>query len=245
MLRLAGRLADGVLLNYLPASHVPWCVHQVRLGGAATVYANVHLGVGDRDAAAAQSRFDLFSYVVVDAYAKSFARAGFADEVTEIKAAHAEGDRAAALAAISDRMLDAIQVVGDEVVVAAAIDSYRQAGVDVPVVFPVVWGETDANRTSVLSQRFRRRSRSRLESRPRAHCERLSVRERRQMVDLRGSPFVRRYPIGAGIAMRTEWICLAPRKSGCSPGLVQRVTPSPPTRLFSALRSAQSTRGAQ
>jgi hypothetical protein len=53
MQRLAGGLADGVLLNYLPASHVPWCVHQVRLGGAATVYANVHLGVGDRDAASA------------------------------------------------------------------------------------------------------------------------------------------------------------------------------------------------
>src|SRR3954454_12323417 len=30
MLRLAGAIADGVLLNYLPASAVPWCVDQIR-----------------------------------------------------------------------------------------------------------------------------------------------------------------------------------------------------------------------
>ncbi|MGH9111624.1 MAG: LLM class flavin-dependent oxidoreductase, partial [Acidimicrobiales bacterium] len=48
MLRLAGELADGVLLNYLPASHVPWSVSQVRAGGDATVYAYVHAGVCER-----------------------------------------------------------------------------------------------------------------------------------------------------------------------------------------------------
>ena len=78
MLRLAGAEANGVLLNYLPASHVPWCVEQVRRGGNATIYANIHVGVGDRAAAAPQARFDLFSYAVVDAYARSFTRAGFA-----------------------------------------------------------------------------------------------------------------------------------------------------------------------
>ena len=45
MLRLAGELADGVLLNYIPASHVPWSVEQVRLGGPATIYAYIHAGV--------------------------------------------------------------------------------------------------------------------------------------------------------------------------------------------------------
>ena len=35
MLRLAGAEADGVLLNYLPASHVSWCVEQVRRGAPA------------------------------------------------------------------------------------------------------------------------------------------------------------------------------------------------------------------
>ena len=45
MLRLAGQEADGVLLNYLPVSHVSWCVEQVRRGGNATIYANIHVGV--------------------------------------------------------------------------------------------------------------------------------------------------------------------------------------------------------
>ena len=59
MLRLAGEVADGVLLNYLPASHVPWSVEQVRqgrtaraasgVGGACAIYSYVHAGVCERD----------------------------------------------------------------------------------------------------------------------------------------------------------------------------------------------------
>jgi alkanesulfonate monooxygenase SsuD/methylene tetrahydromethanopterin reductase-like flavin-dependent oxidoreductase (luciferase family) len=117
MLRLAGAEADGVLLNYLPASHVPWCVEQVRRGGNATIYANIHVGVGDRAAAAPQARYDLFSYAVVDAYARSFTRAGFGDAVRGIRAAHLAGDRDGALAAVPEEMVDAIDVVGDEALV--------------------------------------------------------------------------------------------------------------------------------
>ncbi|MBK6669707.1 MAG: LLM class flavin-dependent oxidoreductase [Actinobacteria bacterium] len=59
MLAVAGELADGVLLNYLPASGVPWCVEQVRAAeaaagrkpGACPVYAYVHVGVTDLDSA--------------------------------------------------------------------------------------------------------------------------------------------------------------------------------------------------
>ena len=85
MLALAGELADGVLLNYLPASHVPWSVEQVRAGGDATVYAYVHAGVCGRDEGIDNARRDLYSYAVVDSYARNFERAGFADEVAEIR----------------------------------------------------------------------------------------------------------------------------------------------------------------
>jgi probable F420-dependent oxidoreductase len=140
MLRLAGEQADGVLLNYLPAGQVPWCVEQVRRGGNATIYANVHVGVGDRAAAALQARYDLFSYAVVDAYARSFTRAGFGQAVQEIRAAHRAGDRTSAIAAVPDEMIDAIDVVGDQALVADTIGTYRRAGVDVPVIFPLTWG---------------------------------------------------------------------------------------------------------
>jgi alkanesulfonate monooxygenase SsuD/methylene tetrahydromethanopterin reductase-like flavin-dependent oxidoreductase (luciferase family) len=140
MLRLAGEVADGVLLNYLPASHVPWCVERVRQGGDATIYANIHVGVGDRAAADPQARYDLFSYAVVDAYASSFERAGFGDAVQAIRAAHLAGDRAGALAAVSEEMVSTIDVVGDEELVRDTVAAYRNAGVDIPVVFPLTWG---------------------------------------------------------------------------------------------------------
>jgi probable F420-dependent oxidoreductase len=141
MLRLAGELADGVLLNYLPASHVPWSVEQVRAGGPAEVYAYVHAGICEREDGIELARRDLFSYAVVDAYAANFERAGFGDDVAAVREAHAAGDRDAAVAAISDRMVDAIDVMGDADTVAATMRSYADAGVDVPVLMPLPWGK--------------------------------------------------------------------------------------------------------
>jgi probable F420-dependent oxidoreductase len=140
MLALAGELADGVLLNYLPASHVPWSVEQVRKGGDATVYAYVHAGVCERHEGLDKAKRDLYSYAVVDSYARNFARAGFGDEVAEIRARFAAGDRTGAVEAVSDRMVDAIDVMGDAEVVHATMRAYADAGVDVPVLMPLPWG---------------------------------------------------------------------------------------------------------
>ncbi len=141
MLRLAGEVADGVLLNYLPASHVKWSVDQVRAGGAATVYAYVHAGLCDRADGVEAARRDLFSYAVVDSYAANFVRAGYGDEVADIRERHAAGDRAGALAAVSDRMIDGIDVMGDAEHVRATMVAYADAGVDVPVLMPLPWGD--------------------------------------------------------------------------------------------------------
>ncbi|NLA35662.1 MAG: LLM class flavin-dependent oxidoreductase [Actinobacteria bacterium] len=147
MLKLGGELADGVLLNYLPASAVPWCVEQVRRGeaeagrapGSCTIYAYVHVGVTHPEAAIVPGQRDLFSYIVVDSYAKAFARAGFEAEVDAVRAAHRAGDRAAALEAVSSEMIAAIDICGDAAHVAAAVQAYRDAGVDYPVIMPLPW----------------------------------------------------------------------------------------------------------
>lgn len=141
MLRLAGEVADGVLLNYLPASHVAWSVEQVRKGGDATIYSYVHVGVTDRAAGVDLARRDLFSYAVVDAYARNFERAGYGDSVAAVRAAHAARDRAGALAAVSDAMVDGIDVMGDAEHIRATVQAYADGGVDVPIVFPLPWGE--------------------------------------------------------------------------------------------------------
>ena len=75
MLALAGEVADGVALNYLPASHVPWSVEQVRKGGNAEIYAYVHAGRVRARGGRELARRDLFSYAVVDSYAQEL-RAG-------------------------------------------------------------------------------------------------------------------------------------------------------------------------
>jgi len=149
MLRLAGEVADGVLLNYLPASHVPWSVAQVRTGGDATVYAYVHVGVCERDDGIDAARRDLFSYCVVDAYARNFERAGYGEEVAAVRERHEAGDRDGALAAVSDRMVDGIDVMGDAAHVRATVQAYVDAGVDVPVVMPLPWG---ADRRAVVER---------------------------------------------------------------------------------------------
>ena len=141
MLRLAGEVADGVLLNYLPASHVPWSVDQVRKGGDAKIYCYVHVGVTDRNAYLPLARRDLFSYATVDSYAANFTRAGYGDAVERIRERHAARDREGALAAVSDDMVDGIDVMGDADVVAATVKAYADGGVDEPIVFPLPFGE--------------------------------------------------------------------------------------------------------
>jgi probable F420-dependent oxidoreductase len=149
MLKLAGEVADGVLLNYLPATHVPWSVEQVRKGGDATIYGYVHVGVCAREDGLELARRDLFSYAVVDSYAANFTRAGYGDSVAAVRERHAARDREGALAAVSDAMVDGIDVMGDAQHVKATVDAYRDNGVEVPIIFPLPWG---SDRQAVIQQ---------------------------------------------------------------------------------------------
>jgi hypothetical protein len=44
------------------------------------------------------------------------------------------------LAAVSDRMVDAIDIMGDAGHVAKSVRAYVDAGVEVPIVMPLPWG---------------------------------------------------------------------------------------------------------
>ncbi len=141
MLKLAGEVADGVLLNYLPASHVRTSIEQVRKGGDAEIYAYVHAAVGDFERSAQSARKDLFNYAMADGYARMFSQAGFADEIKDLRARHAEKDREGALAAVSERMIQAIDFIGSESEVTDFVKDYVNAGVEHPVLMPLPWGE--------------------------------------------------------------------------------------------------------
>ena len=141
MLKLAGEVADGVLLNYLPASHVKNSIDQVRKGGNAKIFAYVHGAVTAFERGAKSAKKDLFNYAMADGYAKMFREAGFDDEVTEIRAKQAEKDRDGALEAISERMIQAIDFIGSKSEVTEFIRSYIDAGVEHPILMPMPWGD--------------------------------------------------------------------------------------------------------
>lgn len=141
MLKLAGEVADGVLLNYLPASHVATSIEQVRKGGDATIYAYVHAAVSDFETSANSARKDLFNYAMADGYARMFRQAGFSEEVDELRARQAEKDRDGAIAAVSEKMIQAIDFIGNESEVTSFVKSYIDAGVEHPVLMPMPWGK--------------------------------------------------------------------------------------------------------
>lgn len=141
MLKLAGGIADGVLLNYIPVSHVADSIAKVRSGGNAKIFAYVHAAVSDFERSARSARRDLYNYAMADGYANMFRAAGFADEVNELREKHAAKDRDGATAAISERMIQAINFIGDKAEVTGFVKGYVDAGIEHPVLMPMPWGE--------------------------------------------------------------------------------------------------------
>lgn len=141
MLKLAGDIADGVLLNYLPASHVSVSIEKIRAGGDAKIFAYVHAAVGDFNQHARSARKDLFNYAMADSYANMFRMAGFADEIDMLRERQAAKDREGAMSSISEKMIQAIDFIGTTSEVSAFVRSYVGAGVEHPVLMPLPWGE--------------------------------------------------------------------------------------------------------
>ncbi|MCB0993327.1 MAG: LLM class F420-dependent oxidoreductase [Acidimicrobiales bacterium] len=152
MLRLGGELADAVLLNYLPASHVQESIDEIREGGDAQIFAYVHAGVCDFDEAAPYARRDLFGYAMAEGYARMFRHAGFEAEIDQLRERYAAGDRDGAVEAISDEMVQAIDFIGTPAQVNSFVASYVDAGVDHPILMPLPWG---ADRRAVAEATIR------------------------------------------------------------------------------------------
>ena len=100
-----------------------------------------HAAVGKLEERANSARRDLFGYAMADGYARMFSEAGFEDEVKTLRARFAEKDRDGAVAAVSNRMVQAIDFIGSEDEVTDFVRSYVDAGVEHPVLMPMPWGD--------------------------------------------------------------------------------------------------------
>jgi 5,10-methylenetetrahydromethanopterin reductase len=149
MLAFAGRLGDGVLLNWLPLDAVPDAVAQVRKAAteagrdpaAVVVACYVRACVGDLGQLAGDLRPQVLTYLQSPAYAAMLRRSG----ITDVDRVAAAGpDERTGL--VSDRTIDALVATGTADQVAARLKAYRQAGVDLPVLYPLPAGEHPAAR---------------------------------------------------------------------------------------------------
>jgi probable F420-dependent oxidoreductase len=144
MCELAGEVADGVLLNWIPPSAVPASLRHVEVGAkrAGRNLADVDVSVyvrtcvtDEREPVREALARDITGYAIVNAYARFFEECGFAEEVRAVNAAWKAGDRAGAVKGISERVLDGLGAVGSADACRAQIDAFARTGVT-PVVLP-------------------------------------------------------------------------------------------------------------
>jgi len=142
-MRLAGAIADGVLLNWCTPERVAQAREELADGAAegGRDPAEVTVGVYVRacvhaDAAAARLAVSTAAaqYASYPAYARQFARMGLGDEAGRAAAAHA----AARPADVPDGFVRPIAALGDRADARARLEEYRSAGADLVIVYPVV-----------------------------------------------------------------------------------------------------------
>jgi probable F420-dependent oxidoreductase len=144
MCELAGEVADGVLLNWIPPSAVPASLGHIEAGAKRAgrsladvdVAAYVRTCVTDaREESRAGLARDVTGYAIVGAYGRFFAECGFAEEVEAVNAAWKSGDRAGAVKGISERLLDGLGAVGPADFCHERIGAFEATGVT-PVIVP-------------------------------------------------------------------------------------------------------------
>src|ERR1051325_1095495 len=121
MLRLAGEIADGVLMNWVPPHAIPEKIKQVRAGAEAAGRDPADIDIAcyirtcvTEDAAPPREhlRRELTGYVPVPTYRNQFIMAGYADEVGRALAKWEAGDRKGAVGEVPDRMVEEINALG-------------------------------------------------------------------------------------------------------------------------------------
>ena len=133
MLRLAGREADGAIINWLAADDVPKVVAEV--GGGKEVVARIFVcATEDTDRARFVGRMGIAAYLNVAVYAAFHEWLGRGPKLKAMWDAWKAGDRKAALEAIPDDVVDALVIHGSPEHCRAEVRRYVDNGVTVPVL---------------------------------------------------------------------------------------------------------------
>jgi 5,10-methylenetetrahydromethanopterin reductase len=141
MVRLAGELADGVIFNFFPPERIKAALGELKEGAqkagrdirqvVPTLFATAFIS-NDIEAARRPARTLLSRYGAMPYYGNMLAAAGFDREMSGIRSAT---DPKAAMAAVSDAMIDATLLVGPEEHVRNRLQELIAPGVGWAIVF--------------------------------------------------------------------------------------------------------------
>jgi probable F420-dependent oxidoreductase len=134
MLRLAGREADGAILNWLAASDVAQCTAAIGNPGAEVIARIFVCPTDDAEFARNIGRLLVSTYLTVPAYAAFHDWLGRGDALKAMHDAWAAGDRRGAAAAIPDEVVDALVLHGSPQSCREQVQAYAAAGVHTPVL---------------------------------------------------------------------------------------------------------------
>jgi coenzyme F420-dependent oxidoreductase len=144
-LRLTGQLADGWLPIYLDANHLPDFQRDLERGAKRAGRALNAIDVApyilscvseDVEAAHRLVKAHLAYYIggMGTFYAELIARYGFADDVRRVREAWSQRDRQAAARHVTDDMVAHMAICGSPREGRAQLETYRAAGVTLPIV---------------------------------------------------------------------------------------------------------------
>ncbi len=133
MLRLAGREADGAIINWLSAgdvTRVAGIVRDAADGEDREIVARIFVCPSENvDVVRASAKFAIAAYLNVPVYAEFHRWLGRGDQLQGMWDAWAAGDRKAAVAAIPDEVVDQLVVHGSPKSCRATIQRYFDNGV--------------------------------------------------------------------------------------------------------------------
>ena len=152
MLRLAGRAADGVIINWLSATDVATVTPE--LGADIPVAARIFvIPSEDADMARAIGRRMITAYLNVGVYAELHRWLGRGEVLAPMWELWKAGDRKAALAAIPDEVVDDLVVHGSFADCRDHVARYVANGVDIPVLAVLPFGVDLAEAVEGLAPR--------------------------------------------------------------------------------------------
>ena len=150
MLRLAGREADGAILNWLSADDVSTVVPEV--GAGKVIVTRIFVcATEDAERARFVGRVAVAAYLNVAVYAAFHEWLGRGPLLEPMWKAWRAGDRKAALNAIPDEVVDALVVHGSPEECRAHVQRYVDNGVTVPVLAVLPGGDDLAKTVESLA----------------------------------------------------------------------------------------------